>query len=215
MIKKIVSAAACSMFACASIGVAMAQTTAPAGTSGTNMGTSPSAGVTHAATGGTRADYDAAVKKANADYKTAKEKCEALKGNAEDVCSKEAKGAEKVAKAEAEAARDGTDRARMKAAKVKADADYDVAKEKCDDLKGNDKDVCRKEAKAAHTQAATSVDVRKAQATGSAKEVAEARHDASKDRTDANYKAAKEKCDALSGNSKDKCEADVKTKYGK
>ena len=31
----------------------------------------------------------------------------------------------------------------------KADAEYDVAKERCDDLAGNAKDVCQKDAKAA------------------------------------------------------------------
>ena len=38
----------------------------------------------------------------------------------------------------------------------KADAEYDVAKEKCDDLAGNAKDVCVKDAKAAREKAKTS-----------------------------------------------------------
>jgi hypothetical protein len=36
---------------------------------------------------------------------------------------------------------------------AKAEADYDVAKEKCDDQSGNAKDVCKKDAKAAFTSA--------------------------------------------------------------
>jgi hypothetical protein len=39
--------------------------------------------------------------------------------------------------------------AQYKADKAKADADYKAAKKKCGPLKGNDKDVCEKEAKAA------------------------------------------------------------------
>ena len=79
--------------------------------------------------------------------------CDALSGNAKDVCVEEAKGKEKVAKAEAEAAYKNTPKAREKARVARADAAYEVAKEKCDDLAGNAKDVCVKEAKAAHVKA--------------------------------------------------------------
>ena len=115
----------------------------------------------------------------------------------------------------ADATRFGTDKARAKAEKVKADADYSVAKEKCEDVKGNDKAVCVKEAKVAHERALGSAKVEKAAATGTSTDVAEARADAKKDTVDAAYKADKQKCDALSGDAKDKCVADVKTKYAK
>ncbi|MCY1216714.1 hypothetical protein D9M72_285980 [compost metagenome] len=85
----------------------------------------------------------------------------------------------------------------------------------CDDKKGNDKDVCKKDAKAAHEKALMAAKVDKAAATGSRADVAEARADAKKDATDAAYKADKERCDAMSGESKDKCQADVKAKYSK
>ena len=103
----------------------------------------------------------------------------------------------------------------VQAAQVKADRDYDVAKEMCDDKKGNDKDVCKKEAKAAHEQALGAAKVDKAAATGTRTDVAEARADARKDTHDAAYKADKEKCDAMTGDAKDKCQADVKAKYNK
>ena len=76
-----------------------------------------------------------------------------MSGNAKDVCMEEAKGKEKVAKAEADAAYKNTPKARESARVAHADADYNVAKEKCDDLAGNQKDVCVKEAKAAHMKA--------------------------------------------------------------
>jgi len=97
--------------------------------------------------------YKADKDKIEAQYKADKDRCGSLSGNAKDVCQAEAKGKEKVAKAELEANYKNTDKARIDARTAKADADYDVAKEKCDDLSGNQKDVCVKEAKAAHTKA--------------------------------------------------------------
>ena len=86
-------------------------------------------------------------------YKSAKAACRDMKANAKDICMAEAKGAEKIAKADLEARDKGTPKSQYELRKTKADADYKVAKEKCDDLKGNPKDVCVKDAKAAHTTA--------------------------------------------------------------
>ena len=98
-------------------------------------------------------DYKAAKDKISADYKAAKELCKPMKDNAQDVCEKEAKAKEKVAMAELDFNRSGTDADKAKLAKVKADADYDVAKEKCEDQKGDGMMACKKEAKAAHDKA--------------------------------------------------------------
>src|SRR3954469_4639351 len=84
-----------------------------------------------------------------AQYKSAKAACKDMKGNAKDVCMKEAKGQEKVAKAELEARDKGTPKAQEHLRKVQADAAYEVAKEKCDDLKGKEKSACKKDAKSA------------------------------------------------------------------
>ncbi|MDF6465613.1 hypothetical protein NLO50_25025, partial [Escherichia coli] len=64
-----------------------------------------------------------------------------MKGNDRDVCRAQAKGDYNVAKANAKVERDGTEAARNRAAKEKAEADYDVAKTKCDAMKGNEKDT--------------------------------------------------------------------------
>jgi len=130
-----------------------------------------------------------------------------MKGNAKDVCKAQAKGDKDVAEANAEANYKGTEKAWWKARKAKADADYSVAKEKCDDLKGNDKDICQKDAKAAHVKAVADAKV--------AHETSEAKSDAREDINDANYKAAKERCDGMTGAGKDKCVDEVKAKYGK
>jgi hypothetical protein len=101
-----------------------------------------------------------------AEYKAAKERCDPMQGNAKDVCQKEAKGKEKVAKAELDAKTSPTAANQRKVHEAKADAAYDVAKEKCDDKKGNDKDVCQKDAKAAHERAMA--DIKRADSKNSA-----------------------------------------------
>ena len=157
------------------------------------------------AAGMTASEYGAAKDRAAAEYKAAKAHCDGMKGNAKDVCVAEAKAVEKKAKANAEAQYKGTDKARQEAAIAAAKADYDVAKEKCDDKTGNDKDVCRKEAKAVETKA-----IADAKAT---EKVAAVRQDAREDKMKADYKVAMEKCDALSGAAKDSCQNAAKAKY--
>ncbi|MGE8450332.1 MAG: hypothetical protein ACN6OP_06825 [Pseudomonadales bacterium] len=137
-----------------------------------------------AASEGVKADYDAAVKQAGARYKIARKKCGNMKANAKDVCKAEAKRDRDVAKANAKATRAGTAKAQAKAHKVKADRDYDVAKEMCGDRKGNDKDVCVKKVKVAHKKALGAVRVEKAAATGTSKGISEARRETKKDALD-------------------------------
>ena len=109
------------------------------------------AGASGAATNGThdKAARDQAIKAADAAYKADKEACNSLSGNAKDVCMEEAKGKEKVAKAEAKAAYDGTPKAREDARLARAEATYEVAKEKCDERAGDSKTACVREAQAA------------------------------------------------------------------
>ena len=98
-------------------------------------------------------EHEAAEKSIVAQYKLDKEKCESLTGNAEDICVADAKGKEKVAKAELEAKFKPSKEAAYKVSVAKAEANYDVSKERCDDIAGNEKDVCEKAAKAILEQA--------------------------------------------------------------
>jgi len=98
-------------------------------------------------------EYKTQKNKIEADAKAAKDRCKALKDNAADICNAEAKGNEKMAKAELETQYKPSPRNDEKLKVAKADAAYDLAKEKCDDLSGNAKDVCKKDAKAAHASA--------------------------------------------------------------
>jgi len=84
----------------------------------------------------------------NDQHKAAMDKCKDLKGNAKDICKAEADGQKKVAKAEADLKEKDTPKNRLKVDEAKAKAQYDVAKEKCDDLKGDAKSACQKAAKA-------------------------------------------------------------------
>ena len=166
----------------------------------------------------TKDAHAAAIKSASAQYKQDKAACDGLKGNAKDICVEEAKGKEKIAKAEADAAYENTPKKRESARVAHADAAYNVAKEKCDDLTGNDKDVCVKQAKAMHVKATADAKVDRVAADSTNKAVektAAAKKDAMEDKRDADYKVAVEKCDSLAGGAKDTCVKDAKMRYGK
>jgi len=162
--------------------------------------------------------YEAAVRNAEAQYKSDKDACSARSGNAKDICLEQAKGKEAIAKADAEAAYKNTPKAREEASVVRAEANYNIAKQRCDDLSGNAKDVCLKDANASLVAAKADAKVdRVASDTQqeSAKKMAEARQEAAADRRQADYKAALERCDSLNGPPKDTCISDAKLRYGK
>ena len=173
-------------------------------------------------------DYKAAKDQISAKYKDDKATCKPMTGNAKDICMEEAKGREKIAKAELEAKYEPSVNHDRDVRLAKADAAFAVAKEKCDDQKGNAKDVCVKEAKAAHVSA--KADAKAVQKTADAQttahekiasastkateKTANARKDAAEDKRDAAYSVAKEKCDALSGDAKSNCIKNAKARYG-
>ena len=165
------------------------------------------AGTAGAADKGDKGTYDQAKASAKAAYDTDKKACDAMSGNAKDICVAEAKAKRVRADETAEASYKNTPKAREHAIHEIAEANYKVAKERCDDKSGNDKDVCVKEAKAAMTRA--QADAKAAQ------KGTQAKMDASKDKRDAEYNVAAEKCDAMSGDAKDSCVKSAKAKYGK
>ena len=111
----------------------------------------PADETSHAAKRDADAKYDQSVKQIKADYKAARAKCNNLGGNDKDVCVKEAKANETSALADAKAAKKSTD-VHAEANADKREAEFKVAKEKCDALSGNSKDVCEKEAEAKYRQ---------------------------------------------------------------
>lgn len=174
-------------------------------------------------------EYKTAEHRIAADYKSNKAGCGSMAHNAKDICMAEAKGKEKVGKAELEARYKPSKNADYNASVAKAEANYAVAKEKCDDKAGNDKDVCVKEAKAAlvrgKADAKAQLKTSKANATGreeatdarmkAEEKGSEARQDAAAAKRDADYKVAIEKCDKFAGDAKDQCVVRAKAQFGK
>lgn len=181
------------------------------------------------AEGMSKTDYKAAKDKIGAEYKAAHANCASLSGNASDICKADAKGKEKLAEAELKAVYEPTQKHTYEARVAKADADYGVAVEKCDDLAGNAKDVCVKEAKAGLTSAKADAKAKMKTSEANAKAAeksadarsdaskkgVEARQDAAEDKSDAQYAVAKEKCDTYSGTAKDTCLSQAKARFNK
>lgn len=170
------------------------------------------------AEGMSKDDYKAGKDRIAAEYKVAKVGCDSFSGNAKDICVAEAKGKAAVGKTELDASYRPTVKAHYRVRVAKAEADYAVAQQRCDDKAGNVKDVCAKEAKAAQTVAKADAKARMktldANAVASAKSAA-ASQDATADKRDAGYAVAKEKCDTYSGDVKDSCMKQAKADFGK
>lgn len=98
------------------------------------------------------------------------------------------------------------DKAEHATAKDRISADYKMAKQHCDTLKANPKDVCMKEAKGNENIAKAELEAQYKPNDKSAYKVAKAR-------ADANYAVAKEKCDDATGNAKDVCKKDAKAAH--
>jgi len=176
-----------------------------------------------------KTDYKANKDKIVAEYNTAKGTCSSFSGNQKDICVAEAKGKENVAKAELEASYKPSRKNHYNVRIATADAVHSVAKERCDDMAGNAKDVCVKEANAAYVtaKADAKVQVKTSDANAKANEktasahsdakvtAADARKDAVADKSDAQYAVEKEKCDKFAGGVKDNCLAQAKTNFGK
>jgi len=179
------------------------------------------------AEGMTKAQHKAAEQGLEADYKAGKAVCDTRAGNVKDVCVAEAKGREKVAKAELLVQYEPTPEHRNAVLVAKADSAYAISIERCDDLAGNAKDVCVKEAKAAKVHATSEAKVlletykadtkaSETSAVAAGKAVAadaEVRQEATADKLAADYAVAKEKCDALAGDPKTLCLNDAKVRF--
>jgi len=181
------------------------------------------------AQGITKTEYKSGQDKISAEYKTAKAGCSSFSDNAYDICEAKAKGNERVAAAELEASYKPTTKNHYNVAVARAEADYAVASQVCDDRAGNAKDICVKEAKAA--QISAKADAKAQMKTTDANNVANektdearnkagdkstaARKEATTDKLDADYTVAKEKCETYAGGAKDTCLDRAKIRFGK
>jgi len=174
-------------------------------------------------------NYLIAKQQIELDVRMAKSSCAAFSGNAKDICIAKAKGKEMVAEAELEASYKPTPKAHYLASAAKADADFAVANERCNDLSSKVRDVCRKTAKAAEISAKAdakaemrSTDARDLAAKKSA--IArneaiirsyEARIGAASEKLEAQYEVVKAKCGTYAGFSRENCLNHAKSIFGK
>ena len=91
--------------------------------------------------------YKAGQQRIEAQAKAQVSACGRFKGNAKDVCQAQAKGWEKVAKADLEARHTPGPEAEKMAKFARAEADYGVAKQRCEIHKDRARDTCVAQAK--------------------------------------------------------------------
>jgi hypothetical protein len=160
-------------------------------------------GFGHAAMNGDT--YERAKDALKTTFKAERALCDPRSGNAKDICVETAEGREKVALAHLEMQRTGSRDDIAKFHEARYEARYEVAKERCDDLSGQQKDVCQ-------TAATTERD--KAKASAKARmDMAETLRDEDSARAEADYKLAREKCNGLDGNGKDVCVATARARF--
>jgi hypothetical protein len=149
--------------------------------------------------------YDGAKQDIKANFKAERDTCNSLSGNTKDVCVQAAKANQDIALAQLEYNYSGSDKDELKLMTATYEGRYSVAKEKCDDLSGQPKDVCLQEAKTARDKAAADVKL--------GKKLAAAFDAADQAKLKADLRLAKEKCESLGGDAKDVCLASAKARY--
>lgn len=140
-----------------------------------------------------------------ATYRSAKDACDKMSGNAKDICIEDAKGREKVSLAWLDYNNSGSDADLNKLNEAIYESRYEVADERCEDLSGDAKDVCQREAKTVRDKA--KADAKMSKKINDAMDTAEAA------KMKADYKLAAERCGTLSGERKDVCVASAKARY--
>lgn len=166
----------------------------------------------------TSAEFSSGKTRIQSEYKANVEGCASKSGNANDICMAEVKGKKAIALSELDQQHNPSIKNQYKVSMAKGEATYDVARETCDDLSGNPKDVCVKEAKSAWVAAKSEATVQMKTSTTNAdakSDNKEVREDATEDKRAAALKVAEEKCEALANTAKEKCLAAARAKFEK
>jgi osmotically-inducible protein OsmY len=119
---------------------------------GASFAAAPTAALNH-----DPATYRNLTQKAESAYRAATAKCDAKSGNDKDVCMAEARLTRTRTEADALSKYNHTAASHAKARANVADAEYDLAKAKCDAKSGAEKDSCMDNAKSVHTAALSDV----------------------------------------------------------
>ncbi|WP_322403530.1 BON domain-containing protein [Massilia luteola] len=115
---------------------------------GASFAAAPTAALNH-----DPATYRNLTHKAESEYRAAAAKCDPKSGNDKDVCMAEARLMRTRTEADALAKYNNTATGHARARTSVADAEYDLAKARCDARSGADKDSCMDNAKSVHTAA--------------------------------------------------------------
>ena len=142
------------------------------------------------------ATYRNATQKAAADYRDAIAKCDAMSGNGKDVCVAEAKLARIQTEAKAMSKYSNSPASREKARTSLAEAEFTLAKTRCDGKSGAEKDDCMNNAKSVHTAALADAKAGRSSAAGTSAPVAAT--------------AAIDKCAQAAGDTKTACVIETK-----
>jgi hypothetical protein len=114
----------------------------------------------------TRDGYEQAKAAIQAQHAADKKVCERVKAREKDLCEVQAEGRQKAERAGLEARYRPTAEALLEARTITAEANYDVAREKCELMKRKLRKKCLQEAKAAREAALRHARVEKVESTG-------------------------------------------------
>jgi osmotically-inducible protein OsmY len=128
---------------------------------GASFAAAPTAALNH-----DPATYRNLTQKAESEYRAAAAKCDAKSGNDKDICMAEARLVRTRTEADALSRYNNTAAGRARARTNLADAEYELAKAKCDAKSGADKDACMDNAKSVHTAAVADAKADRAATTG-------------------------------------------------
>jgi hypothetical protein len=142
------------------------------------------------------AKYKAAVARAHEDQMLALRNCEQFAGDAKSMCRTEANIAQTKAVATAKAENLGTAKALTQAELDNVDADWTLAKEKCNTFGGDAKSECLAKARAARDASMAEIN-------------------ANADKQEAEWKFAVAQCSELAGTYRSTCMAETRAKYGR
>ena len=156
------------------------------------------------------ATYRNVSEKATTEYKVATAKCDVKSGNDKDVCMAEAKASRARTESDALAKYNNSEKGRAAARNKVAEAEYDVAKAKCDAMSGADKDSCMDNAKSVRTAAVADAKAGRDSASTAVGASGSAGLVASTDTKDPVKASAVAKCEQTSGASKTGCLVDSK-----
>jgi len=174
------------------------------------------AGGAFAGGGGMSKDaYQAAQARMEAALKAQVRACDSTRGHARDICLAAANGRGKVALAELDADYQPGPAADRTVMIARADADYGLARQRCDEVQGAAKDACQARAKHVREAAVRMAKIERVQATRRLKaQGSNGGQAAVQQAPDEKYAAEKARCGML-GEERDNCMAEVKRRFHK